>query len=284
MQLLLPMLKTKTFWFFSTFLLLLFVYSVFSYTFTDTNLVLSTWQPYWQFQQWLWHTLLTNVVWLTNIYTILIVGLFGVYYGLVKELQQTMPHQPVQRRHVYLYGLVIVALFFSYNALSHDVFNYIFNAKMVVVYRDNPHISTALKYSDDLWTRFMHNTHTPAPYGYGWTALSVVPFFVGFNKFIITWLAFRLYEVISIVLLFYALQFLSGSVLKRKLTIPELAVLFLNPLFLIEIISSMHNDLWMVAPAILAVGHDLKILLGGRWWERLCYYWFPYRLSTLLHY
>jgi hypothetical protein len=49
------------------------------------------------------------------------------------------------------------------------------------------------------------------------------------------------------------LQLLSQELFKRKLTAKELVPVFLNPLLLIEIVSNQHNDLWMMAPAVLAV-------------------------------
>jgi hypothetical protein len=140
-------------------------------------------------------------------------------------------------------------LFFSYNALSHDVFNYLFNARMVLEYGANPHVSVALNFPDDLWTRFMHNTHTPAPYGYGWTAVSLLPGWLGMGSFTLSWLLFRLLGIGSVLLL--------ADVLVRLMKVRKvqresfwLAVVVLNPLVLIEVISNAHNDLWMMVPAL----------------------------------
>lgn len=247
--------RTALVWWYSLFVFLIGAYTIFSYSLTDPNLVLTTWMPYWHFQTWIWETVFTNNVLLTQLYTILVVSLSVVYMIVITLLKK---NEPVKRAHLLGYGLILVILLFSYNALSHDVFNYMFNAKIVVVYHNNPSTVTALDYPQDLWVRFMHNVHTPAPYGLGWTILSLVPYVFGMNKFLITWLLFRMIEIIAVWLLYKSLQLLSLVIFKRELWAKDAALLFLNPLFLIEIISNMHNDLWMMVPALFFVALFLK--------------------------
>ncbi len=77
---------------------------------------------------------------------------------------------------------------------SYDVFNYLFNAKMVWIYQVNPHIHAAIEFSRDPMLRFMQNVHTPAPYGYGSTALSLIPGLTWFTKnFTISFWAMKLF-------------------------------------------------------------------------------------------
>lgn len=242
-------------------------YSFFSYSLTDPNLVLIDWQPYWNFQQFMWQTFFSNAQLLTATYLVLVVLVFGVFLQILRVLQRSsLEYQKQPLQLILLYGVIISPILFSYNALSHDVFNYIFNAKMLLLYDLNPHVHTALEVVGDDWTRFMHNTHTAAPYGYGWTALSLVPFLVGIQKFILTWFAFRLWSVVSVVLLFFALQHAAQSFLQRRLRTEELALVFLNPLFVLEVISNMHNDLWMIVPAVYALSFfwRMKGLVWGR--------------------
>lgn len=262
--------RNKTSWLLILFGALLLAYSVFSYSFTDPNLVLSGWAPYWHFQQWIWNTIFINKTLLIAIYLALIVSLYSCYIILLREFS-SFSNKKIQKKHVYIYAAIIAGVLFSYNALSHDVFNYIFNAKMVVVYQENPHFNTALQHPSDNWTRFMHNTHTSAPYGYGWTGISLIPFVLGNQIFSVTWLLFRLFEIVAVGLLYLILQMGARVLFKKELTIFELAVLFLNPLFLLEIISNMHNDLWMMIPGLAAVFFTLKysteilkaVLIGG---------------------
>jgi hypothetical protein len=234
--------------------LVVLLYSIFSYSLTDPNLVLSQWNPYWQFQQWMWTTFFHNSQLMTCVFIGLVALLFGLYIQIVRVLQRSsIEFESSWKKYFLIYGLVILPIFFSYNALSHDVFNYIFNAKMVAVYHVNPHTTVSLNYPDDLWVRFMHNTHTAAPYGYGWTAISLIPYMLGFGKFILTWLSFRVWSLISMVLLYAALQYSAKIFFGARLQAYQLALIFLNPLFLIEVASNMHNDIWMMAPAIVSI-------------------------------
>lgn len=239
---------------FSLYAVLLLLYAIFSYSLTDPNLVLSGWDPYWAFQTWMWRTFFDNPHLLSYVFAGLVVVLFGAFSWFLFDspTRKSLEFVPTKKTLI-IYLLIISPLIFSYNALSHDVFNYMFNAKMVAVFHADPHQKVALDYAYDDWLRFMHNTHTPAPYGYGWTAFSLLPYFSGFNKFLSIWWMFRLVEVVAIYLLYVALQWLSKQVQGRSLTVKELLPLFLNPLFLIEVVSNMHNDLWMLIPAMLAV-------------------------------
>jgi len=143
-------------------------------------------------------------------------------------------------------------LLFSFNALSFDVFNYLFNAKMVAVYQANPHQQVALDFSGDPWIRFMHNTHTTAPYGPGWTAVSLLPFYGSFGKFLPAWLSFRLLNLVLLIVTFFVVLAGQKKVFAKK-NYSALALFFFNPLVLLELIMNMHNDLWMMLPALLAL-------------------------------
>jgi hypothetical protein len=250
--------------FYGLYFCLLVLYAIFSFSLTDPNLVLLNWSPYWNFQQWMWQTFFHNPQLLTWTYVSLITALFVGYFGLTHEVVKTKKYSSKMLGIGYLF--LILPLLFSYNMLSHDVFNYIFNAKMVLIYHANPHVKVALDYSYDDWTRFMHNTHTPAPYGYGWTIFSVLPYMLGIGKFLLTWLVFRTLSIISIGILLagllYISKFLPASTTedkKQSMFWSGLVFLFLNPLFLIELVSNSHNDLWMMAPALCAFGLVLSL-------------------------
>ncbi|MBU2543650.1 hypothetical protein KJ707_03780 [Patescibacteria group bacterium] len=224
------------------YFLLLTIYAVFSYSLTAPNLVLSSWSPYWRFQTWMWAIFFNNRQLLTFSFVTLMIALFTTYIKIIKSWPKKN-HLPW-----WLPLLIASPLLISNNALSYDVFNYIFNAKMVVVYQANPHLQTALDFAYDNWTRFMHNTHTPAPYFYGWTGLSLLPYFLGGGKFSLTWMAFRLFNFSSLGLLSFSLV----NYLKDRQNI-WLPLLLFNPLLLIEVVSNVHNDLWMMAPALVAM-------------------------------
>lgn len=229
-------------------------YSIFSYCLVHPNLVLTSWIPYWSFQTWIWKTLFNNRPLLTSIYILLLTLFFLVYAKCIWLLRKKpILNYLMNRKRFFLYLLLISPLLLSYNALSSDVFNYIFNAKMVLVYHVNPNLIQAQQFADDPWIRFMSNTYGLAPYGYGWTTISFLPFALGLGKFTPTWLIFRLFSVLSVGLLFVTMQRLSWLMKGRALRVWEFGLVFLNPLFVIEVISDAHNDLWMMWPALLAV-------------------------------
>ncbi len=62
---------------FGAWLVISFCFVVFSFGLTDPNLVLSSWQPYWQFQQWSWKTFFLNREVLVATYVLLLVALFS---------------------------------------------------------------------------------------------------------------------------------------------------------------------------------------------------------------
>ncbi len=229
------------------------VFALFSYSLTAPNLILTNWPPYWQFQTWMWQTFFNNRVLLTYTYIGILLTLFVVYTLMLVALSK----QKIILKWWHV-ALTLGILLFANNALSYDVFNYIFNAKMVLIYHANPHIKVALDFVFDDWTRFMHNTHTPAPYGYGWTLLSLIPSILGAQKFLLTWLFFRFWSILSLVLtslcLRWAFYQLKPTEKQKKSFEFWQWALWLNPLVLVEIITNSHNDLWMMAPIIIASG------------------------------
>lgn len=226
-------------------------YFLFSYIFLDPNLVLTTFKPYWLFQNWLWQSFLQNREFLIAAYIFIILASFAAYFSVCgKVYDQKESFLKLGKKQIMLLlSVILMPLLLSYNALSHDVFNYIFNARMVVEYGANPHAQTALDFPEDNWTRFMHNTHTPAPYGYGWTVLSLLPYVFGVGKFLVTWLNFKLFAILSYFLVIFILfRFLQ----LQKRPIASVLLFALNPLVLIEVVGNSHNDLWMMIPTLLS--------------------------------
>ena len=258
MLLISDILEKKLRWLLGGVFIVSLLYSFLSYSLTDPNLILISWEPYWDFQQWMWQNFFHNRQLLAAVYSGLVGAFFLLYLwglkitGKTKNLpEQEAASSELTAKKLFTWVLVAISpLLFSYNALSHDVFNYIFNAKMVAVYHADPHQAVALDFVRDPWTRFMHNTHTPAPYGYGWTGLSLLPYFAGFGKFFSTWLVFRLFALLSLVLLFKVWQKIYQKLHDKPLSLYSTLLVFLNPLLLIEVISNQHNDLWMMAPAL----------------------------------
>lgn len=224
--------------------LLFFVYAIWTYFLTDRNLVLLSTPLYWNWQVWMWGVGKEVVA---GLYVGLVLLISLIYVLLLKARNLNF-----EIRKFFFIVLIPLSLIFSYNALSHDVFNYIFNARMVLMYGADPHVQVALDFSSDPWIRFMHNVHTPAPYWYGWTFFSLPMYFVGFGKFIITWLSFKFSSGLGFLFLLFSVKKLLKKVKPVDGEFWFLALAF-NPLLLIEFFSNAHNDAWMMGFAVLSL-------------------------------
>ena len=150
--------------------------------------------------------------------------------------------QPIFK--IFLASIFILGIF-SYPAFSHDIFNYLFNVKMVLIYHLNPHIHTALEFPSDLWIRFMHNVHTAAPYGYLWTGLSILPLILTIKSFTLSFWAMKLFIIIFFVIEGYFIYKITNNFKNAFLFI-------LNPLLFLETVIVGHNDSVMMAFALIS--------------------------------
>lgn len=136
-------------------------------------------------------------------------------------------------------------------ALSYDLYNYTFDARLVLHYGKDPHVTAAASYllTDD-WVRFMRNISFPTTYGYAWTILSLVPYSLAFGKFSLTFLSFKLFALLGyIVLFFIQKKILEQTHPEKKEHLSRLSLFFLSPLTLIEVLVNGHNDIWMMVLA-----------------------------------
>ena len=180
------------------FLLFLFG-AFFSWGLVIPNLIFSQNSLWLNFQWWHWHLWENYRPLLTILFSVWIIALFTTYFSIIINLFKTNPKKIVPKQNplslkslLLTLALLILPLLFSYNAFSADVFNYIFNAKMVTTYHADPHTSVAADFPSDPMLTFMHNNHTAAPYGRAFTLLSLPWSLLGFGKFSLTWLSFRL--------------------------------------------------------------------------------------------
>lgn len=217
-----------------------------SFTQTDPNLYYSSTNFWVAFQQSLWQISKTTAVWW---YIGNIAVSFALYFYALKTTVR-LSFTPFWKTSVFLLPLLLTTCFLlllSNNALSHDIYNYIFNAKAVAIYHMDPHLLSALEIapSDD-WVRFMHNVHTTAPYGRFWTFVTLIPFYLGVGKFLTTYLAFKAFMAMGLGLLAYV----QWKMIDEK---KELALFLLNPLVLIETLMNGHNDVWMMGLALASL-------------------------------
>ncbi len=157
-------------------------------------------------------------------------------------------------------GVIAFTCLLAYPAFSYDIFNYMFDARIVTFYHQNPWTHKALDFPADLWTRFMHWTHRNYPYGPSWIAITLLPSFLGLGKFIPTLLLFKLLFIAS----YLASTYLIYRILKRTNPVKAIkgTMLFAaNPLIIIESLLSPHNE--SLTLSFLLLGIYLMLLKRG---------------------
>lgn len=176
----------------------------------------------------------------TGLFLVLVFLIFLSYFKLLKSRNSWR----------WLILLIIFALP-AYPLFSYDIFNYLFNAKMVLLYHANPHLQTAIEFAFDPMLRFMRNVHTPAPYAYGWTGLSLIPGLAWLTKnFTLSFWAMKLFIAV-----FWFGQLWILQKLVRRLFPQEqwrYWLFALNPLVLVETLINGHNDVMMMFFALLS--------------------------------
>jgi len=237
-----------------TYYVLLITFSVFSYSQIDLNLTLSKNPLYLAFQKQMtslgyYHRPLS-----TTIFVVLSLLLITYYLLLITRLK-SLSLKNLKR------PLLLIAIIFllGYPLFSHDIFNYIFNTKMVWLYQQNPHNQVAAYFVHDVWLRFMHNVHTPAPYAYGWTALSLIPGILTLTQS----LKLSLWGMKLFIACFWLGQlWVLKKIIKKEFPSPKenyrWFLFTLNPLVLIETLVVGHNDVVMMFLALVSYYFLLK--------------------------
>lgn len=229
--------------------LTLIALSIYSFSQIDLNLTLSSNQVYQSIQQKLIFLGYFQRSTSTVVYLILVLLLFlSQIIFLLAALRGKINSKYVWKISI----LSVVLLLFSYPAFSHDIFNYIFDARIAVTHKVSPWAYTALDFPDDLWTRFMHWTHRTYPYGPGWLILTI-PFYVaGLGKFTLTLLWFKVLGAISYLTSVWFIKKILEKVSFKNIT-HGMLLFALNPLIIIESLISAHIDIAMTAFFLAAI-------------------------------
>ena len=215
----------------------------YSFTQVDLGLTLTQWSVWKIFQNFFQHIGYFNRPLSTFFYLILLVLLFTFYivFLVLADKKKLSENQA---------WIVIISmsaiLLFSYNAFSYDLFNYIFDAKIVTFYHQNPYDHRALDYPGNPMLGFMHWTGRTYPYGPVWLFLTVpLGLLDGFRLLLPTIMLFKGIAFVS----FLGTVFFIGKIMQKISPEHELfATIFfaLNPLVVIESLVSAHNDIVMM--------------------------------------
>jgi len=229
-------------------------FGIYSFSQIDLNLTLSSWFPYQAFQKEMINLGYFNRPLSTIIFLILIFSIFFSYLFLLKQIQKNLFTLKTFKIFVLITVLILI---FSYPAFSHDIFNYIFDARTVLKHHQSPYDVRPLDYKNDPWTRFMHWTHRPSVFPPGWIFLSFSPYLLGFGKFTLTLINFKIFVAV-----FYLLSIIVFKQIlketKDKLSLFKLTLFSLNPLVITESLISAHMDIVMVFFALFGFYQLLK--------------------------
>jgi len=185
----------------------------------------------------------------TAIFLVILILLFIHYFAFIFLAIK----KRISRKQAWFLVLAgFVTLVFSYNAFSYDLFNYIFDAKIITHYHQNPYLYKALDFPNDPMLSFMRWTHRYYPYGPAWLFLTAPISFIGLNIFSLTFFLFKIF----ISGFFLGTVFLIEKIVKKVSPGNEIyALLFfgLSPLVLIESVVSVHNDIVMMFFAVFGL-------------------------------
>lgn len=234
----------------------LFGFVLYSYSQIDLNLTLWTNPVYQQFQQMMIKLGYFNRPLSTAIFLLFLFLFFLFYFFfLILAAQKRLSTKKLWQIIIPSYMILLV----SYPAFSHDIFNYIFDARIVTKYGLSPYHFTALDFPNDPWTRFMRWTHRYYPYGPLWLILTSPFSFFGFGKFVLTLALFKLlFFLVAIGNVWLIAKLLQRVNQQKRL----FGILFfsLNPLVMIESLVSPHNEAVMFFFTLLG----LFFLLSSR--------------------
>lgn len=230
------------------YLLLIICFTVYSFSQVDLNLTLNQNPSYLSFQKKLTELGYFNRPLSTVIFLFLIFLLFTFYYLLFTAVK----NQKLKGYQITPLIISTVVLLLSYPAFSHDIFNYIFDAKIVWVYKQNPWKKAPIEFIGDPMLRFMHWVHRPSVYLPLWIGLSLPAVIFSFNKFILQlfWMKF-LITVFHLGTTFLIYRILDKVNPKNRL----LGTVFFafSPLVLVEDLISAHSDIVMAFFALLSI-------------------------------
>lgn len=216
---------------------------IFSYGFIDMNLQLSV-NPLFLYLQKPLHTLVFSHRPLTAIvFSVMLFALFGLYVYLFIGADRIFTSWKAILWRIILMGIILV---FSYPAFSYDIFNYLTTAKIAYFYRENPYVIMPTEFTGEPYLAFTRAANKVALYGPFWILVTAIPYFLGNGNI---WQTILVYKIINFIL--YALC--SFLIYKTTRSIKNVVFFAFNPLVLIEVLISCHNDVIMMFLMMIGV-------------------------------
>lgn len=223
------------------FILSLFV--VFSYGFIDLNLHLSSSPVFLMLQKPL-EVLVFQMRPIASVIFLFIVStLFVVYIWFLKKGSVFFP---TWKKMLPFLIAVSVLLVVSFPALTYDIFNYITTAKVAFFHHENPYLVMPIEIPNEPYLAFTRAANKVALYGPVWILGTAVPHYLGQGNIWLTIIMFKLMNAFCYIGLSYLIY-------RATKSIKNVLFFALNPLILIEILVSGHNDIYMMAFTVAAI-------------------------------
>lgn len=216
--------------------LVLFTFFLYSYVLIDPNITF--------FNSPVWSRFLEAVLQIGyyqrklswQIYLILIscLTIFHLYF-----INQYKKYDPLK------IGLMIaVILCLSYPFISHDFLKYMFDAKILTQYHQNPYLMRPLDFSYDPWLRFLQWIEQPFRYGPVFLAIIIIPSFLAMGKFFLNFILFKI-----VFMCFYIAAIFTLQKMNKKWAF----IFATHPLLLVDGLINGHNDLISVSLLIFGI-------------------------------
>lgn len=239
---------------FPAYILTIIALFLYSFTQVDLSLTLSKISVYQVFEKQFQYVGFFQRPLSAGIFSFIVVLLFLFYFLFLylakKELLKTKQIKII----IFLTFLLLVL---SYNAFSYDLFNYIFDAKILTFYHLNPYMHKAMDFANDPMLNFMRWTHRTYPYGPFWLALTVPLSFIGANYFLLTFFLFKIMIGLSFLGCSFLIYKISEIIFPKEKIFNTVFWSF-NPLVIIEGLVSAHNDFPMIFLGLLSIYFYLK--------------------------
>lgn len=223
--------------------------AIFSYSYVDLNLTLSNIAPINDFVYLMQQLGYFNRFEASVIYLLLITSVFIIF--IINLI--LFSRKKITKKYLKVSAIVsTIILLFSYPFLSSDLFNYMFDAKIIIKYHSNPYAYRPLDFPTDEWLRFMRWIHRYSPYGPLWLGLSIIPATLGFGKFVLNLLTFKIFIAIFHLVNTY-LIFKILIKINNKYSLIGTAFYSLNPILLLEGVANAHNDVVLATFLLLPI-------------------------------
>lgn len=232
---------------------------LFSYTQVDLNLTISEASIFQTIQKAFQYIGFYQRPLATYWYLGLLVGFYGLYAASLHQVQKGK----LTAKGLWCVVLLLTGiLLFSYPAFSYDIFNYMFTAKTVLVYHKNPYAVIPLQFAGvEPWLSFMRWTHLPSAYTPLWIFLTLPAYLMGFGYFLTTLWSIKAIAAAGYVgTIWFVGKLLAKTDPKHKVL--GMAVIALNPLVIFESLVSGHNDIVMMAFAMMSLYSRSLLLMA----------------------